>query len=403
CKRIYNCPQNPIIRIPEPSQSLRIQSHSQYEMDHHDQEDQDIISKWLHLDRKISAAAIMIMRAGFGDRRTQPKGELPVLTPDYLAFLNNASLKPYLIQGFVWDFLCERILGNSEVGTGNFWAEASEEAQSLRLNSNHRNDAELHRRRVGTAQSLQNHPKEIHQARVDSLGDALCGQLRQYLQNTSQNVEEVLRDIVVRCVNLDAEFQKKTAHYYVQTWESATPVPSNADLVEFETIRPGTSQRRPGSAVGRPGSAGGRPSSRASRPGSSSGPRPVSSAGKRPMTSSGRRPGTSSGARPGTSSARPRTAASRPATWYDSQNAISLVVRPALVKAGNKSGNSYGSRVTLSRASIFTNKSVEAHCGNGNLQNQTSPRSLKEAGRGLSNLATDDNNAESNGCCCNVM
>jgi hypothetical protein len=78
---------------------------------------------------------------------------------------------------------------------------------------------QFHDWRATTAGLLQDRRKETNvEGHLNDLVNTLAEKLRRYSGAPSESFEKDLRDIVERAVDLDAEFAKQRAHYYVGTW-----------------------------------------------------------------------------------------------------------------------------------------------------------------------------------------
>ncbi|KAF2399035.1 hypothetical protein EJ06DRAFT_67930 [Trichodelitschia bisporula] len=375
-------------------------------MTHHAADD-DILYPWNSLVKNVEDISRSATSSGFG-QSPAAFSDLNALSPEINHFRNNPIFAEKLLSAFVWQFLSQRIFGNEELDSGNFWLEVpADQKAPLRLSD----IEQAQHQRAFIARQFQLDPEVCHH-RLAYLGDALVGRLRQYLQSSSA-LEDRLREVVEQAVSLDADMQKQSAHYFVRfyplvlaTSTSFTPISQRFDKYfmreDGESSDP-SAENRPGTSSGRHPRSSSRGPTSSNRPGTSSGERPRSRS--RPRTS-GNRPGTSSN-RPGTSSGRPKSSHNRPGTSNGparpatafTGNRVALVVTPALLRAGHMTGHSFGSQYVLSRASVITTRQLERQIPGFSIDNVPSTSSRRPSSSAGPAPAPE----KEAGCCCIVM
>jgi hypothetical protein len=222
------------------------------EKKNYNRDEKFFIGEWNTLDYNIRNWASQ--HFGKNHSKLQPlfggalKDDLRVLTAYPKNYMDSNDHRPLLIQAFVWNFLVENVFGGPTAHSGTCWAGKAEEDfknmvahlipsksksishdldfDDLCLTETHKTtDAELrafHDWRASTAGLLQMRSKETNvNGRIDALIILLEKKLQRYLGGPVESFQKGVRDIIERAVQLDAEFSKQRAHYYVASWTVA--------------------------------------------------------------------------------------------------------------------------------------------------------------------------------------
>jgi hypothetical protein len=174
-----------------------------------------------------------------------PKDQFKRMTADYDAFLKSDSIRPLLMQALVWNILCTQVFAISDQTSPNAWAgnagvsfrslagdlREGEEAISLQsdraliLSTAHLSlelpvVSEYHRWRVATASMLHEHPGLAGKKKkfIKHVARNLVETMRPWLTHDDTEFEDYLEQILEQAMALDAEMQKQRAHYYAFTW-----------------------------------------------------------------------------------------------------------------------------------------------------------------------------------------
>ncbi|KAK5107133.1 hypothetical protein LTR62_001691 [Meristemomyces frigidus] len=232
----------------------RLQAERSYKVD-----DDTLIKAWRSLRYEIKNWAVNhfdIAPSGAvwklalkGDRQT-----LTLLVKDYQIFLKSPTLRPALIQAYVWNELRDNVFRNIAPKRGLYWA--ADHDKELRLLRNLLNPGlqtahgsrkfkEYHRWRAMTTSLMHEQVTTVAvQSRCEDLGKRIVSAVSPFASTTGPRLKQELIDIVVKAVELDVQLQSQRSIFIVGRMADQNerhfgfPLPQSREAESFPSDQP---------------------------------------------------------------------------------------------------------------------------------------------------------------------